>query len=73
MAMGLDRLTTKAREALTAADTATRQHNHQEVTPLHLLEAFSARRAGAVARRRRTGPARIRGNQRVTSADPEST
>jgi len=47
--MRLDRLTTKARDALTAAEAATRKHNHQEVTPLHLLEALLTQEGGLIA------------------------
>jgi ATP-dependent Clp protease ATP-binding subunit ClpB len=49
MAMRLDRLTTKSRDALTAAEAVTRKRNHQEVTTLHLLEALLTQEGGLVA------------------------
>ena len=48
MAMRLDRLTTKSRDALTAAEAVARRHNHQEVTSLHLLEALLTQEGGLV-------------------------
>src|SRR4051794_16337900 len=49
MAMRLDRLTTKSRDALTAAEGVTRKRNHQEVTALHLLEALLTQEGGLAA------------------------
>jgi ATP-dependent Clp protease ATP-binding subunit ClpB len=48
MAMRLDRLTTKSRDALTAAESVARAHDHQEVTTLHLLEALLEQEEGLV-------------------------
>ena len=49
MAMRLDRLTTKSRDALTAAESVARKRNHQEVTTLHLLEALLSQEGGLIA------------------------
>jgi ATP-dependent Clp protease ATP-binding subunit ClpB len=46
--MRLDRLTTKSRDALTAAEAAARRRDHQEVTSLHLLDALLVQDGGLV-------------------------
>src|SRR5581483_4659451 len=48
MAMRLDRLTTKSRDALTAAEVSARKHDQQEITPLHLLDALLTQEGGLV-------------------------
>jgi ATP-dependent Clp protease ATP-binding subunit ClpB len=48
MEMRLDRLTTKSRDALTAAEALARRRDHQEVTSLHLLEALLVQEGGMV-------------------------
>jgi ATP-dependent Clp protease ATP-binding subunit ClpB len=48
MEMRLDRLTTKSRDALTAAEAAARRRDHQEITSLHLLEALLLQEGGLV-------------------------
>jgi ATP-dependent Clp protease ATP-binding subunit ClpB len=48
MEMRLDRLTTKSRDALTAAEASARRHDHQEITSLHLLEALLVQEGGLV-------------------------
>ena len=44
--MRLDKLTIKAQEALQAAHDLAEKHNHQEMTPEHLLLALLAQEQG---------------------------
>jgi ATP-dependent Clp protease ATP-binding subunit ClpB len=47
--MRLDKLTIKAQEALQAAHDRAEQHNHQEITPEHLLLALLTQEQGVTA------------------------
>jgi ATP-dependent Clp protease ATP-binding subunit ClpB len=63
MDMRLDRLTTKSRDALTAAEALARRRDHQEVTSLHLLEALLVQEGGlvpALFQRAGEGPGAVR-------------
>jgi ATP-dependent Clp protease ATP-binding subunit ClpB len=44
--MNFEKFTVKSREAIAAAESAARQHKHQEVTGLHLLSALVGQRDG---------------------------
>ena len=46
--MKFERFTVKSREALSEAESLTRQYNHQEVSTLHLLEALLQQEDGMV-------------------------
>ena len=46
--MKFDRFTVKSREALSEAESLTRQYDHQEVTTLHMLEALMEQQDGMV-------------------------
>ena len=46
--MKFDRFTVKSREALSEAESFTRQYDHQEVSTLHLLEALMLQEDGMV-------------------------
>jgi ATP-dependent Clp protease ATP-binding subunit ClpB len=71
--MDLNRLTQKTQEALAAAQNLAVEYGHPEVDAEHLLFALVSQSEGLVARLLKKMDVEVRGNQRVTSANPEAT
>src|SRR5437773_1864768 len=76
--MDMNRMTIKLQEALQSASAHALRRNHQGIDVEHLLLAMAEeggvfRRLGLTRDRLLTALQQVRGNQRVTSQDPEGT
>lgn len=75
--MNMEKLTRRSREALMAAQNLAVEHNHQEIRPIHLLDALINQENGLVAsliQKLGTDPATVRAEvQRELKAIPSVT